>query len=246
MLTGQDLIIALVIMSVGATVMGSVGFGLGLVVTPVLLLLLDPQTVVVLVNGEIAILTMLILVRTWPYLRLKPSLILSGGGIAAAPVGVLILGSAGPGPLRIAVAVLVVGLAGLIIFNMQLPWARHPLAGAVSGFFASLSITALSIGGPLAAFYTIAQGWEPRAVRASLALYFLTFEATAFALYAWIGLVHRATLLNIGALLPGLLVGFGLGSILAGRLDQRAFRWIAVAVITVGGLVLFGRELARL
>ena len=32
--------------------MGSVGFGLGLVVTPVLLLLLEPQVAVVLVNGK--------------------------------------------------------------------------------------------------------------------------------------------------------------------------------------------------
>lgn len=246
MLTGQDLIIALVIITAGATVMGSVGFGLGLVVTPVLLLLLEPQTVVVLVNGEITVLTMLLLARTWRYLPLKPSLMMAAGGVAAAPVGVLILGSAAPEPLRITVAVVVLGLAGLIIFNIPLPWARHPWSGAVAGFFASLSITALSIGGPLAAFYTIAQGWEPRAVRASLALYFLTFEVMAFVLYTWIGLVHRGTFINIGILLPGVLVGFGLGSVLAGRLDNRAFRWVAVAVIIAGGLVLFGRELALL
>ena len=244
-LTGQDLIIALVIITAGATVMGAVGFGLGLVVTPVLLLLLEPQTVVVLVNGEIAVLTVLLLARTWRYLRLKPSLMMAAGGVAAAPVGVLILGSAGPEYLRITVAVVVLGLAGLIITNIQLPWARQPWSGAAAGFLASLAITALSIGGPLAAFYTMAQGWEPRAVRASLALYFLTFEVVAFALYAWTGLVHQGTLLNIVTLLPGVLLGFGVGSFLAGRLDQRAFRWVAVGVIVAGSLVLFGREFAR-
>ena len=246
MLTGQDLIIALVVITAGATVMGSVGFGLGLVVTPVLLLLLEPQTVVVLVNGEIAVLTVLLLARTWRHLQLKPSLMMAAGGVAAAPVGVLILGSAGPEYLRIAVAVLVLGLVGLLIVNVQLPWARRPWSGAVAGFLASVSITALSIGGPLAAFYTMAQGWEPRAIRASLALYFLTFEIMAFALYAWIGLVHTGTLLNIGALLPGVLAGFGVGSFLAGHLDQRAFRWASMAVIVTSSLVLFGRELTRL
>ena len=160
-------------------------------------------------------------------------------------MGVLILGSAGPEYLRITVAVVVLGLAGLIITNIQLPWARQPWSGAAAGFLASLAITALSIGGPLAAFYTMAQGWEPRAVRASLALYFLTFEVVAFALYAWTGLVHQGTLLNIVTLLPGVLLGFGVGSFLAGRLDQRAFRWVAVGVIVAGSLVLFGREFAR-
>ena len=226
--------------------MGSVGFGLGLVVTPALLLFLEPRTVVVLVNGEIAVLTVLLLLRTWPWLRWKPSLLMSVAGIAAAPVGVLILDSTGPALLRIAVSVAVLGLGVLIISNFQPPWARNSFAGVVSGFVAALSITALSIGGPLAAYYAIAQDWEPKSVRACLALYFLTFEVAAFALYAWTGLVNRDSMVNIGILLPAVLLGFALGSALASRLDHRAFRWAAVAVIVVGSLSLLGRELAGL
>ena len=246
MLTATEFIVALAIITVGATVMGSVGFGLGLVVTPVLLLLLEPQVAVVLVNGEIAVLTVLLLAKTWRHLPWRQSLIMSGAGVAAAPIGVLILGSAGPGPLRVAVAVAVLGLGALIISNVQIPWLKNPLAGAASGFLAALSITALSIGGPLAAFYAIAQGWEPRQVRASMALYFLTFELAAFALYAWTGLVQAGTLINIGSLLPGVLLGFALGSRLASRLNHREFRWVAVAVICTGSLVLLTRELSGL
>ncbi|GIS83567.1 MAG: hypothetical protein CM1200mP15_21990 [Dehalococcoidia bacterium] len=43
MLQGLELIISLVAVFVGATVMGTVSFGLALVVAPVLLIFLDPQ-----------------------------------------------------------------------------------------------------------------------------------------------------------------------------------------------------------
>ena len=246
MVTGGEFIIALAIVAVGATVMGSVGFGLGLVVAPVLLLLMEPREAVVLVNGEVGVLTALLLVKTWRYLPWKQSLLMSGAGVVAAPIGVLILDSAGSGPLRIAVAVAVLGLGALIVSNVQIPWMKNPLAGAASGFVAALSITALSIGGPLAAFYAIAQGWEPRQVRASLALYFLTFEIAAFALYAWTGLLQPGMLISIGALLPGVLLGFAVGTRLASRLNNQGFRWVAVAVICTGSLVLLTRELAGL
>ena len=244
MLSGYDLVIALFMIWLGATVMGSVGFGMGLVVSPVLLLLVDPQTVVVVVNAEIGLLTVMVLARNWRYVDLKAALWMSTGGVAAAPIGVLVLGSAGPGALRIAVSVVVLLLACVMVFDMQLPGVRRRLAGPVFGFLSSLAVTALSIGGPLAAIYAIAQGWQPRTVRASLALYFLTYEVAAFALYAYTGLVDQGTSANVAVLAPGLVAGFGLGAFLAPRLDQKAFRRLALAVIIGGSSVLLVREVA--
>jgi len=50
LLSGLELIIVMVAVFVGATVMGTVSFGMGLVVAPVLLLFLAPQSAVVVVN----------------------------------------------------------------------------------------------------------------------------------------------------------------------------------------------------
>ena len=245
MLTGYELLIALFMVWLGATVMGSVGFGMGLVASPVLLLLVEPQMVVVVVNAEIGLLTLMVLVRNWRHVDLKAAIWMSVGGVAAAPIGVLVLGSAGPGVLRIAVGLVVLALACLMVFDIPLPGVRRRAAGPVFGFLSSLSVTALSIGGPLAAMYAIAQGWAPRTVRASLALYFLAYEITAFALYALTGLIDRGTLANVAVLAPGLIAGFGLGAFLATRMDQQAFRRLAMAVIIVGSFVLLAREVAR-
>ena len=51
---------------------------------------------------------------------------------------------------------------------------------------------------------------------------------------------------NVAVLAPGLALGFGLGTFLATRMDQRAFRRVAMAVIIGGSLVLLVREVARI
>ena len=246
MLSGLELLIALTAVFVGATIMGTVSFGLALVVAPVLLLFLAPQSVVVIANAIIIVLLALVLLRVRQHLnvRLVGGMVL--GGLAAVPLGVLALRSADPTTLRIAIGVVILILGILILLNVQIPLARHRLAGPVFGFLASLSITTLSIGGPLAAIYVIAQRWTPPVMRASLAFFFLATYILAFALYAAAGLVDRATLANVGLLAPGLLAGFGLASLIVSRINESMFRYAALAVIITGSVVLLGRELLRL
>ena len=68
MLSGLELIIALFAAFVGATVMGTVGFGYGLVLAPVLRLFLEPESGVIVVNGVITGLVASVVVRTYRHL----------------------------------------------------------------------------------------------------------------------------------------------------------------------------------
>jgi uncharacterized membrane protein YfcA len=242
LLSGLELLIALVTVFVGATVMGTVSFGLGLVVAPVLLLFIAPQSVVVIVNTIIAILLALVLIQVRQHLNLRHVWGMALGGLAAVPVGVLALSSANPATLRITIAVVILVLGGLSLFNVQIPMARRTGAGPVFGFLTSLSVTTLSIGGPLAAIYVIAQKWPREAMRASLAFYFLLSDVLALALYSVVGLVDLDTLANIGLLAPGLLMGFALASLIVPRINEGVFRYVAIAVIIAGSLVLLVRE----
>ena len=246
MLSGLELFAALVIVTAGAVVMGTVSFGFGLVVAPVLLLLLDPQSAVVTVNSLIGILLFLVLLQTRRHFDFKLVWGMTLGGLAAVPIGVLALDSASPATLRITIAVVILGLAPLAIFNLRPPLARHRFSGPSLGFLTSLSVTTLSIGGPLAAIYVLAQRWPPQVMRASLAFYFLLADIAAFGLYTQAGLVDRDTIANIGVLVPGVLVGFGVSSLVVGRMDERIFRYVVAAVIVAGGSVLLGREFAGL
>ena len=83
-------------------------------------------------------------------------------------------------------------------------------------------------------------------MRASLAFFFLLADVFAFALYAAVGLVNVETLVNIGLLAPGILAGFGLATLIAKRINEAVFRYVTIAVIITGGVVLLVREVTRL
>ncbi len=245
MLSGLDLLIALTIILVGATVMGTLGFGLGLVTVPVLMVLVDPQSVVVIVNGSIAVLMLLVLLQVRHHLDLRLAGGLALGGVAAAPIGVLALDAASPTVLRLTIALVILVMGVLSLFRVPLPFAHKRLAGPVLGFLTALSVTTLSVGGPLVAIYAGTRGWAPPVMRASLAFYFLVFEGTALLLYALSGLADREDAGNIAILLPAVLVGFALASVLVGRMNAPFFRYAAIGVIITGGVILLGREIAR-
>ena len=246
MLNGWELVIALVAVFLGATIMGTVSFGLALVAAPVLLLFLDPQSVVVIANILIVILMVFVLFRMRQHLDLRLVAGMAIGGLVAVPLGVVFLRSADPAVLRMAIGGVILVLGILVLFKVQIPLARHRLAGPIFGFLASLAITSLSIGGPLAAIYVMAQGWPPPSMRASLAFFFLSNYVLALALYSVAGLVDLDTLANAGRLVPGLVAGMVLANLIVGRINESVFRYAAIAVILAGSLMLLGRELAKL
>ncbi len=245
MLTGLELLIALLAVAVGATIMGTVSFGMGLVVAPVLLLFLAPKAAIVTVNAIIPILLLFVLLSTWRHLQLRRLTGMAVGGVLAVPLGVLVLESANPTVLRITIGVAILFLGVLNLLNIKLPMANRRGSGLLVGFLTALSITTISIGGPLAASYVIAQEWQREQMRAALAFYFICTYVVAFALYFAIGLVERDTLINIALLLPSLAVGFGLGALLARRMNESVFRYAAIGVIITGSLVLLGQEVSR-
>lgn len=244
MLTGLELLIALLAVLAGATIMGTVSFGMGLVVAPVLLLFLEPKAAIVTVNAIIPILLTFVLLTTWRHLQFSLLKGMAVGGIVAVPLGVLVLGSANPTVLRLTIGAAILCLGIMNLLNIQLPLARRPGSGLLVGFLTSLSITTLSIGGPLAAAYIVAQNWEREEMRAALAFYFLCSYIVAFALYAATGLVDRDTLVNIALLVPSLVAGFGIGALLARRMNTAVFRYVAIGVIITGSVVLLGQEIS--
>ena len=71
MLDGVELLIALLAVVAGATIMGTVSFGMGLVVAPALLLFLDPKPAIITVNAIIPILLTFVMLTTWRHLQFR-------------------------------------------------------------------------------------------------------------------------------------------------------------------------------
>ncbi len=243
MLTGIELVIAIVVVTVGGVVLGTVSFGLGSVASPVLLILIGAKPTVVIINTFIVVQLSLVLSRTWRHIDLRSTKWLILGGVAAAPLGVFVLNITAPGVLRIAIGVVIVVMGLLNLRELKIPIVTFPGSGIIYGFMTCLTTASVSIGGPLGGIYTAAQRWPTETARAALAVMFSLSSLLAVVLFALTGLYTRETLINAGMLLPGLLLGFGIANLPVGRLNERSFRYVVIAPAVLAGSMLQGREL---
>jgi uncharacterized membrane protein YfcA len=229
---------------IGSLVLGTVGFGMGISTTPFLLLVLEPKTIVVVVNSVSIILFVLVIAKNRSHLQVREIAPISAAGVAGVPVAVYALDEVGTGALRIGIALLILALTALTASNVRGRLPPGGVLGLVVGFVGSVLINTTGIGGPLIVLYGLSRGWSRNAVRASASLYFLAIEGAGVAGYFFVGLMtkERATLVLIAA--PPLVIGFWLATNLVGRMNEAVFRRAVLSVITVACVVVLVRELA--
>lgn len=232
-------------MFAGSTVASTVGFGLALTASPLMLLVLEPQTVVVVINACTLAVFALMLLQTRSQLPWREITPITIAGLIGVPVGVLVLGAASASALRIGIAGLILALATLVVFGGRMSVLRAGLLGPPVGLVVGSLVTATSIGGPLLALLLLGRGWTRQAVRASLSFYFLVVIAAGVVGYGVAGMftAERTGIILIVAV--PVLAGFRLGGYLVGRMNDQMFRKGVVFVIAVTSLMVLGQELLR-
>ena len=241
-----EIVVTLVTMLFGSTVFSTVGFGIGVSTAPVLLLILDPQTVVVMLNTVSLGLFALIIYQTREHLRVRETIPVSIAGLIGVPIGVFILSSVNASALRISISAIILVLAILAAFSIRDPLPMSRFIGPVVGLIVAVLLTALGIGGALLALFVLTRGWNRHAVRGSLAFYFLLVEGTGVIGYGVAGLFTMdRIILTALAVLP-VLAGFGLATIIHRRMNETIFRRAALTAIVVTSLIVLGREVAQI
>jgi uncharacterized membrane protein YfcA len=208
----------------GASLQGSVGFGLGLFSVPILLLL-DPRFVPAPLLFASIWLTALLTHREWGGIdgvALRWALSGRALGTAVAASALTVLSSR---TLGITFGVLVLAAVAMSASGLRLSPKRWTLlgAGTLSGFMG----TTASIGGPpIALVYQRESG--PR-IRGTLSAYFLLGVSISLVGLALVGrFTTREALLSL-SLVPGILVGF--------LVSRRTARWLDKGYVRVAVLV---------
>ena len=245
MLAGWELALGLAAMFFGAIVLGTISFGLGTVAMPFMLLILPPQDAVVTVNAVVVLTTGLTVIQTWRHLDLRQTWPFVVAGLPPVPLGVLLLHGADAVALRLTIVVVILALGVISLFQIRLPGARSRWAAPVCGFVATLLVTTLGVGAPLAGLYSIEQDWSRDTIRATLGLYFFLASALALLLFFVTGLITLTTAQNIGVLSLAVLCGTAVAAVIASRISLQAFRYVVVGVTVVGSVSLLLRELLR-
>ena len=223
---------AMAIVLLGGMVQGSVGFGLNLVVVPVLTLLI-PGSVpgsVILISMPMTLTMLLREHHAIDWLGVRWILV---GRLPGTLVGLAIVTALTDTQLGIVVGLVILLGVGLSIVHPGIA-VRRRSATAV-GAVAGVTGTAAGVDGPpLALLY---QHAEPHTLRATLATCFLIGAAVSGTALALGGELSTEQLALTAILLVPMMIGLALSRIVARHIPASALRPLVLGFATVAGVV---------
>jgi uncharacterized membrane protein YfcA len=246
----NEILIALVVVTLAGLVHGTFGLGFPMVATPVLALLTDVQTAILLTLAPN------VAVNLWSMLR--------GGNLGdsvgrfwhiavwmllGSALGTLILVAMDPNPFRLLLAaVILLYLTSDRLKRIDWGWIRsYPRAsGSGAGFLGGLLGGTVNVGGPALMIYFLEMRVSPLVVVQAMNLAFLLGKSTQAVTFGMLGVLTPALLLLSLPLGILALAGLRSGMWLRDRFSVDAYRgWLRGLLWLLGGLLVvqFFRDL---
>jgi uncharacterized membrane protein YfcA len=220
-----------------AIVRGTTGFGFALIFAPILLILLEPKSVVV-VTLLLGLLSNIVVVTTslrnirWRWIT--PALI---GIVAGIPLGVFTITVISSSALKIMIGGVVVLFAIPLALGFTRAFRRERPVAALAGFGSGFLASATSLGGPPLVLFMHNQDWRKEAIHPSLAACFLLTTSGSLLGLLISGLVKAPTVLTAASLTPALLAGTVPGMFAFRRIKERPFRILSIIIVFSAGVV---------
>ncbi|MGH7721546.1 MAG: TSUP family transporter [Candidatus Dormibacteria bacterium] len=218
MTVADSLAVLAVLIGAGASAVTGIGFAL--VCAPVLTIALGGGDGVRIANALAIGVNLLLIRREWRNAVVGDVLMLLVPAAVAIAAVAWAIRSASPHVLSVASGALILVAVGALVWGARVaPLAGRAgavIAGAVSG---AMNVVG-GVGGPAVASYALNARWPPEQTRPTLAIYFLAINVVSVASRGVPGLSG----IFVIAAVVALVVGFGLGALLARRLDARMLR----------------------
>ena len=230
-MSALELAIASVTMAVGATVQGSIGFGLNVIAAPILTLV-DTQLVPGPALAAAFTLTVLLAIRERGGIDRRGFGWVFVGRVPATVVAALLIASLPERGVAFTISAVVLLAVALSLVGWRLRRTPKLLVtvGAASGVMGTLS----SVGGPpLAMLYQDATGRE---LRGTLSAIFVIGTIISIAALVLVGRFGRDELLASLAMVPGVVLGYALSRWTAPIVDRRALRPAVLVVSAVAAV----------
>ncbi|MFD9705954.1 TSUP family transporter [Lentzea sp. NPDC059081] len=231
------LALAGVAVALGGLLQGLIGFGMALIVVP-LLALLDPALVPVPVLVVGSALAMMSLVREFTHVDWRGVGWAMTGRLPGTAIGIWIVDSLDQKSFSVVVGAAV--LACVVLSFVSWRPAPTPRALVTAGVASGSFGTATSIGGPMIGL--VYQNQAGPQVRATLAAFFTLGAVTSIIGLSFAGNVTAHQLWSGVLLIPFLVVGFLLSTPLRGRFDAQGLRTPMLVVAGASAVVLIVRS----
>ena len=233
-----DIVIATIVIAIGAAVQGGVGFGMNLIAAPILAVL-DPDLVPGPALVAAVALTVLVAYRDRASIDRRGVTFALAGRVPGTIVGALVLASIPERGVTVAVGASV--LFAVVLQATRLKLRPNPptllAAGVVSGFASTVS----SVGGPpMAVVYANEPG---PVIRANLSFIFVVGATMSLVALIAVGeFGEDEALASLVLLVPGA-IGFLLSKRLAAHVDAGRSRTAVLVVAVLGAVIALGSAL---
>lgn len=221
----MEWVLVTVVVMLGATIQGTIGFGLGLFAAP-LLLLVNPQFVPGPLLMASAVLTLLLTRREWASVRGRDLGWSLGARVVGTMIAVVLLKELSGEQLdRLFGAMILTGVA-LTASGIRL--RPEPRSLVAAGTLSGIMGTTTSVGGPpMALLYQHESG---PAIRGTLSAYFVVGVLLSVVALIYVGRFGPHELYLSAMMVPGVLAGFAVSKRTAKALDGK---WLRPAVLAV-------------
>lgn len=253
MLTPGIVAVIVVAILVGATLQRVSGTGVGLVVAPVLSLLLGPVLGVLLTNMTTVVSGFCIMIAVWSRIDWRRYALIAPAAVVGSVPGAFVVSRMPPGWLSILVGSIVVFALVVTVSLRTLPEWRGRSAAIVSGLIGGFFNTASGVAAPVMVIYSRVSRWEQLRFAATLQPIFMTMGLASVVTKVLSGSAGGATGggggggagggggdLHLAWLAPGIIVcvllGVGVGTLLARRVPAARARTLALALAALGGV----------
>jgi len=211
---------------------GFTGFGISVALVPLLLLVYDQPTVVVLNGALSAAIAAAVAGDSWREADRSAALHLTLAALPGLALGAEALRVVDPDQLKLAVgALLLVSAALLAGARVRLPGAGSRPGAAAVGLVSGILASSTGLSGPPAALLLESRGLPKEAFRATIALFFLGMDAALLAVLALWGVARPVHALLALLLVPAAIVGKAVGTALFGKASQRTFSAAALGTV---------------
>jgi uncharacterized membrane protein YfcA len=232
------LIYVFVASTMGATLQGSLGLGLGFVTVP-LLAVIDPRFLPGPLIMAALLLTILLAVRDHESIQLKGISWVLAGRVLGTFMGIQLLVIIPRNSLSIIFAVMVIIGVAISLSGIRIKLNSKNLLGG--GTLSGLMATTAAIGGPpLALLYQYMHGPALRGTLSSIFVFGALISLAALSSVGYFGLLELKLSL---VLMPGILVGFFLSRYGAKVLDQGFIRPVILVFSLLSGLLVIMKTL---
>jgi uncharacterized membrane protein YfcA len=230
---------------VAGTAQTVTGFGFALVAVPFLIIVLEPEQVVVLTSLLALTNSALVAGRVFDRVPWPTVGRMLAGSLAGMPLGLMVLLFAPDDALRIGVGVASILMA--LALRSGLTFERRGTAGElIAGATSGVLNTSTSMNGPPVVLYLTGRRLPPDEFRGGLSAYFFISGLISIAAFAVSGVFTWKAAALAAFALPAVFVASAIGHAVVGRVNQELFRRLVFALLIGTATVAVSTTIARI